>query len=634
MDITIILNYLIRGLSLGSVYAIIALGYTMVYGIAKMLNFAHGDVIMVGGYVCFFAMSGLSGNFAEGSVAATVVPAVAGTLLAMAVCTVLGVVIERLAYKPLRQAPSLAVLITAIGVSYFLQNAALLLWSSNPKVFTPVTGRGSLQVGALSISYVTLLTIAACIIIMVVLTAFTSRTKLGKAMRAVSEDKGAAQLMGINVNATISLTFAIGSALAAIAGVLYMSAYPTLTPTTGSMPGIKHLHPAPERHRLCGAHRGAAGEARRSAGQDGPGESVKGAESMNRILQMKKSTRSSLFTYGLVIGAYLIIQLLRSFREGGVGSVLEGQLVPICAYVTMALALNLVVGVSGELSLGHAGFMSIGAFAGCSVAAALQNSVEMEPLRLALAMVLGGVIAGIFGFLIGVPVLRLNGDYLAIVTLAFGEIIKSLVTNVYLGVDENGLHFSFLSDNTNLSETGVELIRGPVGVTNSARIATFTAGVVLVLVALFVIFNLVNSRTGRAIMAARDNRIAAESVGISVTKYKMIAFVTSAVLAGAAGTLYGCGQVTFTATKFDFNTSILILVFVVLGGLGNMWGSVIAAAALTILPEALRQFADYRMLVYAIVLILVMLATNNPTLWNFIARVREERQEKKEGAKQ
>ena len=182
---------------------------------------------------------------------------------------------------------------------------------------------------------------------------------------------------------------------------------------------------------------------------------------MNRILQMKKSTRSSLFTYGLVIGAYLIIQLLRSFREGGVGSVLEGQLVPICAYVTMALALNLVVGVSGELSLGHAGFMSIGAFAGCSVAAALQNSVEMEPLRLALAMVLGGVIAGIFGFLIGVPVLRLNGDYLAIVTLAFGEIIKSLVTNVYLGVDENGLHFSFLSDNTNLSETGVELIRGP-----------------------------------------------------------------------------------------------------------------------------------------------------------------------------
>lgn len=156
----------------------------------------------------------------------------------------------------------------------------------------------------------------------------------------------------------------------------------------------------------------------------------------------------------------------------------------------------------------------------------------------------------------------------------------------------------------------------------------------LVVITLVVIFNLVNSRTGRAIMAARDNRIAAESVGISVTKYKMIAFVTSAALAGAAGTLYGCSQTTFVATKFDFNTSILILVFVVLGGLGNMWGSVIAAAALTILPEALRQFADYRMLVYAIVLILVMLATNNPTVWGFFARLREGRQEKKGGAAQ
>ena len=355
---------------------------------------------------------------------------------------------------------------------------------------------------------------------------------------------------------------------------------------------------------------------------------------MKRMLKMEKSTRNSLFTYTLVIVAYLVIQLLRTFREGGVGSVLEGQLVPICAYVTMALALNLVVGISGELSLGHAGFMSIGAFAGCSAAAALQGTVSSQPLRLALAMILGAVFAGIFGFLIGIPVLRLKGDYLAIVTLAFGEIIKSLVTNIYLGVDENGFQFSFLSDKNQLSETGIELIRGPVGVTNSARISTFTMGVVLVLVALVVIFNLVNSRTGRAVMAARDNRIAAESVGISVTKYKMIAFATSAALAGAAGTLYGCSQVTFAATKFDFNTSILILVFVVLGGLGNMWGSVIAAAALTILPEALRQVRDYRMLVYAIVLILVMLLTNNSTIWNFIAQRREQAQEKKEGAKQ
>ena len=351
---------------------------------------------------------------------------------------------------------------------------------------------------------------------------------------------------------------------------------------------------------------------------------------MSRLSEMKKETRANLFTYALVIGAFLILQSLR--MTVGLDSVLEGQLIPICAYVVMALSLNLVVGVSGELSLGHAGFMSIGAFMGCSAAGALSQLIPFAPLRLAVAMVVGAALAGLFGFLIGIPVLRLNGDYLAIVTLAFGEIIKSILTNVYLAVDKNGLHFSFLSDKNVLEEGGIPLIRGPMGVMNTQRISTFVAG--FVLVTLVILFNLVNSRTGRAIMAARDNRIAAESVGISVTKYKMIAFVTSAALAGAAGTLYGCSQTTFVAMKFDFNTSILILVFVVLGGLGNMWGSVIAAAALTILPEALREFADYRMLVYAIVLILVMLATNNSTIQGYVARLHSRKRETKGGAAQ
>ena len=221
------LNYLIAGISLGSIYAIIALGYTMVYGIAKMLNFAHGDVIMVGGYMCFCATAYLGWN------------PLMGVLLAIVVCTVLGVVIERMAYKPLRSAPALAVLITAIGVSYFLQNAALLIWTSTPVSFSSVVGSGSVSLGALRITHVTLVTIAVCILIMVGLMLFTSKTKMGTAMRAVSEDKGAAQLMGINVNTTISVTFAIGSGLAAIAGVLMLSAYPLLIPTTGSMPGIK-----------------------------------------------------------------------------------------------------------------------------------------------------------------------------------------------------------------------------------------------------------------------------------------------------------------------------------------------------------------------------------------------------------
>ena len=224
------LTTLINGISLGSVYAIIALGYTMVYGIAKMLNFAHGDVIMVGAYICFCAISYLS------------LPPLVGVVMAMIVCTVLGMIIERLAYKPLRSATSLAVLITAIGVSYFLQNMALLIWKSDPKVFTSVVdGWSGLKLfgGQLTISPVTIITVLANIVIMVALTLFTSKSKKGKAMRAVSEDKGAAQLMGINVNSTISLTFAIGSGLAAIAGVLLCSAYPTLMPTTGSMPGIK-----------------------------------------------------------------------------------------------------------------------------------------------------------------------------------------------------------------------------------------------------------------------------------------------------------------------------------------------------------------------------------------------------------
>ena len=229
------LNSLISGISLGSVYAIIALGYTMVYGIAKMLNFAHGDVIMVGAYICFFGVTRFN------------LPPLVGILVAVLLCTVLGMTIEKLAYAPLRSAPSLAVLITAIGVSYFLQNAALLLWSPNPKVFPDFfksvgadgVEQTGLELGTLRISYVTLVTIVVCIVIMAVLTFFINNGKLGKAMRAVSEDKDAARLMGINVNTTISVTFAIGSGLAAIAGVLYMSAYPTLVPTTGSMPGIK-----------------------------------------------------------------------------------------------------------------------------------------------------------------------------------------------------------------------------------------------------------------------------------------------------------------------------------------------------------------------------------------------------------
>lgn len=223
------LAYLVNGISLGSIYAVIALGYTMVYGIARMLNFAHGDVIMVGAYIVFVMMNSLN------------MPPLVAIVGAVVLCTILGVTIERVAYRPLRSAPSLAVLITAIGVSYLLQNLALLIWGSSPKSYTSVVSIPSLRLfgGQLLITGETLVTLIVSTIIMVTLTLFVNRTKMGRAMLAVSEDRGAAQLMGVNINATISLTFAIGSALAAIAGVLMCSAYPTLQPTTGAMPGIK-----------------------------------------------------------------------------------------------------------------------------------------------------------------------------------------------------------------------------------------------------------------------------------------------------------------------------------------------------------------------------------------------------------
>lgn len=344
--------------------------------------------------------------------------------------------------------------------------------------------------------------------------------------------------------------------------------------------------------------------------------------------QSKKRFLNNLITYGMVVIAFIICQVM--IQNGNMTRSFKGQLVPICVYIVMAVSLNLTVGISGELSLGHAGFMSIGAFSGIVASTWLLNSFNMENevVRLLLSMIFGGCIAGIAGVLIGIPVLRLRGDYLAIVTLAFGEIIRNVLNCLYFSVDGKRIYVSFNDPDL----PGKIFVNGPAGATGITKIATFGMGFALVLFTLFVVLNLINSRTGRAIMATRDNRIAAESVGIAVTKYKMIAFVVSAVLAGMAGALYGLNASTTVASKFKFDTSILVLVFVVLGGIGNIRGSVIAAALLTVLPELLRAFADYRMLVYAIVLILVMLATNNPFLKNLVSGIfHKEKQEKKEG---
>ena len=330
-----------------------------------------------------------------------------------------------------------------------------------------------------------------------------------------------------------------------------------------------------------------------------------------------KKLRANLITYAIVIAAFIACQVLIS--TGVMTRSLKGQLVPICAYIVMAVSLNLTVGISGELSLGHAGFMSVGAFSGIVMSMWLSKGMGLDNKTVVLlaAIITGGVAAGIAGVLIGIPVLRLRGDYLAIVTLAFGEIIRNVINCLYISLDGSNLHVAFNNPNV----PGKLLVNGPAGATGVSKIATFGMGFVLVLFTLFVVLNLIDSRSGRAIMAIRDNRIAAEAMGLNVTKYKMMAFVTSAVLAGMAGALYGLNFSTVAASKFKFDTSILILVFVVLGGIGNIRGSIISATLLTILPELLRAFANYRMLIYAIVLILVMLATNNPTLRSMVQRI-------------
>ena len=333
---------------------------------------------------------------------------------------------------------------------------------------------------------------------------------------------------------------------------------------------------------------------------------------------MKKTTKVDFATYIGVTIAFIIMYILQT--GGHLSSSLSGQLVPICCFVAMAVSLNLVVGISGELSLGHAGFMSVGAFSGVIAGMSLTEVIPSVPVRLAVALIVGAICAAITGVIVGVPVLRLRGDYLAIVTLAFGQIIKDLINCLLVGYDSNGLHIIFnvsglkSINDLHMDEAGKAIIKGAQGATGVTKLATFPAGYILVMITLIIVLNMIRSDAGRSIMAIRDNRIAAESVGLNVTKYKLAAFVTSAALAGAAGALYGLNYGSLVSSRFDFNTSILVLVYVVLGGLGNIWGSVIGATVLYILPEMLRSFSNYRMLIYAIVLILVMLLTNNEQL--------------------
>ena len=338
---------------------------------------------------------------------------------------------------------------------------------------------------------------------------------------------------------------------------------------------------------------------------------------MRKFLNFLGRNKEGCMTYGLVTLMYIIMQSLAS--QGLLSRSVSGYLVPICVYIVLAVSLNLVVGISGELSLGHAGFMGVGAFAGIVAAACLKTQIDSEFLRLAAALAVGGCFAGLAGLLVGIPVLRLHGDYLAIVTLAFGEILKNIIGNLYIGRDSGGLHFALSSDTVHMESTGKMILSGSLGAVGNEKLSTFFMGFLLIMFTLFVVLNLIHSKEGRAIKAVRDNRIAAESVGINTTAFRLKAFVVSAFLAGMAGALYGMNYSAVAASKFGFTTSIDILVFVVLGGMGNILGSVVSATVLYVIPEAMRSLADYRMILYAVVLILVMLCTWSPAFKNRFA---------------
>lgn len=325
-----------------------------------------------------------------------------------------------------------------------------------------------------------------------------------------------------------------------------------------------------------------------------------------KTAKLSKSTRNLVQTLVGLAAIYIVIMALS--LTGNLSHSMNNIMAELCIYAIIAVGLNLCVGFLGELSLGHAGFMSVGAFVSATFTHAMADAIPSLYMRFWIALVLGTLAAALAGFLIGIPVLRLNGDYLAIVTLAFGEIIKGLLNVFYVGKDADGLHFSFVQDNSaELLPDRKMIINGAKGIMGTPHVTTFTIGMVLLLLSLILVTFLVDSRTGRAIQAIRDNRIAAESIGINITRFKLIGFMISAGIAGVAGVLYSHYLSTTTASKFDFNMSILILVFVVLGGLGNFRGSIIAAVVLTLLPELLRGLSNYRMLIYSILLIAMML---------------------------
>ena len=610
MNLSLLLSQLFNGLQTGSIYALVALGYSMVYGIILLLNFAHGDIIMVGAYAAFYAMT----TFHMHPIVSVVIAVITSTLL--------GVVIEKVAYTPLRKAPRLSLLITAIGISFLLENGAQLLFGSDTKSMDPIVP-GNISLGSVTISNAALLTILVTIVAMAALTLIVQKTKLGKAMRAVSEDMGAAQLMGISLNRTISFTFAIGSALAGIGSVLYLCAYQQASPTMGSMLGSRsrrhRLDPRRDDRRLrhrssrgaglrgrpvrverrrCVRHpdRRAARQADRHSRPSADGKSVReGSRTMKKNRSAIRIPMPLRYVINLILIVAVWFVLNSLIQSGFITNYWSGILITVGINIILATSLNVATGYLGQLPLGHAGFMAVGAYAGGIFMKAMPvqellkagNTGAAIPYIL-LALLISAIVAGIFGIIIGIPALRLRGDYLAIITLGFGEIIRVILTNID-------------------SVIGTDFTYGAAGLKRIPKYSSFTLVFICVVVCCYIIHTVMKSRHGRAILSIREDEIASESVGVQTTYYKTFAFVLSAMMAGIAGCLYAGYLGSLYPSTFKFMKSIEILVMVVLGGMGSMLGSILSATVLTILPELLRSFSDYRMVVYSLALVVMMI---------------------------
>ena len=613
-SVIMFIGQIFNGLKIGSVYSLVALGYTMVYGIIRLINFAHGDFIMVGSYalmltIPFIIACGLPAWFA-------VIPAVL-------VCVAVGIIVERAAYKPVREkGNNMTALITAIAMSLLLENGSQALFGADYQTVPTIVEIPTLVLGKLKIDGATIITVLLGIAIMVALQLFVSLTKQGKAMRAVSEDKEASILMGINVNSPITLTFAIGSGCGGGAYVLHF--LPAGLSDDGCHAGLESVRRRGawrhrfhsgrygrwladrrgresyqgvyrydygrcdhvgvlRRHCVRHSHHRAAGQAVRSDGRAGKREGV----------IMKKSMLSTKQSYALcAIGVLVLFGILVAVCEtGAISLYVKGILMTCCIAVIMTTSLNLTIGVLGQLTLGCCGFEAIGAYSAALMSKLLvANGVQMDDtVRFLLVTFVGGVVACVFGVLVGIPALRLHGDYLAIITLGFGEIIRVIIQNLKVAGGKG------LAD----GQQGQALI-------GIDRLANLYVVFCITVVTVVLLFMFARSRYGRAVKAIRDDEIAAGASGINITYMKVLVFAISAFFAGIAGGIFAQYIGALTPSMAGWLQSINYVIMVVFGGMGSLTGSIVAAVGLTILPELLRAFSAYRMLVYSVVLVIIM----------------------------